>query len=208
MKHLTCLCLAFAMLSGVASADVYFSEIDLENNIVELVNDGGADVDISTWWVCNRVNGSPFYDTVANAFSINGASFEEDGFADLIVEAGDVLVLDVSAGFLPDSNGEFSLYNTNSFGSASAIEDYIAWGGAGVRDNVAQNAGIWTVGDFIDVSSRGGGESIQLAAGFTGNASTDYFFGAPDLGRIAVPEPGSLIALGLTGLALVTRRRK
>lgn len=210
MKHISTFLFAVMLFPGTnAVADIYMTELDLANNVVEIVNDGGADIDITSWWICNRVNGTPFYDTVANAISINGASHEANGVADLIVEAGDVLVLDVAAGFLPDTNGEFSFYNTNSFGSASAIEDYIAWGGPGIRDVVAQNAGIWTVDDFIDVSTLGTGETIQLDGASTGISFSEYFFATETLGQFtAVPEPTSLavIAFGMA-VGLGPRRR-
>ena len=66
---------------------IILTEVDLANNIIELVNDGGADVDLSNWWLCNRVNGSPVYDTFASGASINGLSVEAGGGpADLLLE--------------------------------------------------------------------------------------------------------------------------
>ncbi len=199
--------IASCILASVANAQIRITEVDLANDIIEITNDGGADIDISNWWVCNRVNGSPFYSQVSNAISINNASFEASGVADLTLEAGDVLVLDVAAGFLPDAGGEFAFYNTNSFGSSAAIEDYIAWGGDGIRDSVAQGAGIWTGGNFIDVSGLGG-NTIQLGFGETGEQAGDYLFASSTLGSIAVPEPSSLAVVGLIGIAGIMRRRR
>lgn len=204
--------LAFVALivpSDAFGQGIRITEIDLINNIVEITNDGGGDVDISNWWLCNRVNGSPFYAQVSTDTSVNAASFEFDGGSDFdTLSNGDVLVLDVTAGFLPDSNGEFAFYNTNSFGSASAIEDYVAYGSAGIRDSVAQNAGIWTDGDFIDLNGLDVGETIQLAAGEDGNSSQDYFFGPPTFGSVSIPEPSSVTILGVVIAGLGLRRNR
>lgn len=182
----------FTLLVGflaTAHAQVIFTEIDLSNNRIEIVNAGDSTVDLSGWWVCNRFNGSPFYGTLTDQATIDtqlstaGATFAE--FA-----AGQILVLDIAdADFLPDDQGEFSLYNTNSFGSATAIETYVAWGAnVGVRDTVAGNAGIWTANDFIDIAGLGANETIQLAFGEDSFESTDFAFGSPDLGSFAAPS--------------------
>ena len=207
MKTLvTCLAALILIGSHNLQAEIVISEVNFQSNVVEIFNNGPSDVDISTWWICNRVNGSPFYYTIANATSINPASTEASGVADLILEAGDVLVLDVTAGFLPPANGEFAFYNSNSFGSSAAIEEYIAWGGDGFRDNVADGAGLWTTGDFIDVTGLSAGDSLQLIPGASSASSSDYVFGAPSFG--AIPEPSSAIVLGLVSTALLVRRRK
>jgi hypothetical protein len=188
---------------------VVLHEVDLVNNIIEITNDGGSDIDLSDWWLCNRVNGSPFYQRLTDGASINGLSTEASGgSADLLLETGDILVLDVGAGFLPDDVGEFSLYNTNSFGSASAIEEYIAWGGNGIRDSVAATAGIWDNGLSVDVSGLADGLSVQLTPGTAGNSVVDYSVGASSIGTIAaIPEPASAAFL-LSGLAVVLLKRR
>ncbi|MEM6687833.1 MAG: PEP-CTERM sorting domain-containing protein [Planctomycetota bacterium] len=197
-----------AILSpGTSRGGIVITEVDLANNLIELTNDGIMNVDISTWWLCNRVNGSPFYATVSSATSINGSSFEASGAADLILENGDVLVLNVDAGLLPDANGEFAFYNTNSFGSTSAIEDYILWGNPGIRDIVADNAGLWIDNESIDVSGIGAGETIQLLSG-TGVQASEYGIAPATLGFVAaVPEPSVTLVLS-AGALIVSARRK
>ncbi len=188
----------------MADAVVIISEIDLANNRVELVNTGDASIDLTDYWWCNRVNGSPFYSRIGTGNSTVDAGLSTgtlSGFG-----AGDILVLDIASSFLPDASGELGLYNNNTFGVSAAIEDYILWGGNGVRDAVAQGASIWTDNEFIDVSEIGLGETIQLTSGTPGNAAGDYFLGASSLG--AIPEPSSLIltAVGVIGLGMRRKR--
>jgi len=173
-------CWALAVLVGsLVQAEITISEIDLANDQVEIVNAGTTTEDISSWWRCNRVNGLPFYSTLSSAtidvgFSTSGTSYAS--FA-----PGDILLFD-STGLLTDANGEFALYNTNSFGSATAMEDYILWGANGIRDFVAQNAGIWIDNDEIDVSGLVAGDTIQLGLGLPGDQASDYFIGPSTLG--------------------------
>jgi hypothetical protein len=163
---------------------------------------GGA---ISSWWWCNRVNGSPFYGLVGSTGSINVGLSSASSFSSF--GAGETLVVDLTNGFLPDTNGELGLYNTNSFGTASAIEDYVLWGANGIRDSVAANAGIWTDDQSIDISSLGAGQSVQLGIGLPGNGAADYLIGTSSLGASNVPEP-SRIFLTMMGAMMVFLRRR
>ena len=97
--------------------------------------------------------------------------------------------------------------NTNSFGTASAIEDYVLWGASGIRDLTAENAGIWTDNDSIDVSGLGAGETVQLGIGLPGDSAADYTTGTGTLGSTNVPEP-SIGLLALSGLCFLARRRR
>ncbi len=189
-----------------AYSAVVISEIDLANNRVELVNTGTTTESLTSFWWCNRVNGSPFYTRVSDD-TINSSLSSATSFSSL--GAGQTLVLDLGAGLLPDANGELGLYNTNSFGSATALEDYVLWGGNGVRDSVAQNAGIWSDNEFIDVSNIGAGESIQLSLAEDGDLASEYFIGGASLGVAqSIPEPSSFLLLSLSCLGLLRRRRK
>jgi hypothetical protein len=96
-------------------------------------------------------------------------------------------------------------YNVNNFGSASAIEDYVAWGGEGFRDGVAAVAGIWVVDEFIDVSGIGAGETIQLTFGQPGDSAVDYFIGASTLGSYgpAVPTNAPLMSIEVSSPGFV-----
>ncbi len=159
----------------------------------------------STWWWYNRVNGSPFYSTVAS--SVIDAGLSSPGATLASFGAGQTIVLDLTATILPDANGELGIYNTNSFGSASAIEDYVLWGAKGIRDIVAENAGIWTDNDSIDVSGILPGETLLVLPGTEGNASTEWTTGTGTLGTANVPEPASA-AIATLGLTALLRRKR
>ena len=190
---------------GFSNAAIVISEIDLANNRVELVNTGTSSVDLTNYWWCNRENGSPFYQQINTTNSVVDAGLSTGSLTTF--GAGDILVLDISASFLPDINGELGLYNTNTFGASAAIEDYVLWGNTGVRDAVAEGASIWTDNEFIDVSGLGAGDSIQLRNGELGNSASEYFLGASSFG--VVPEPSStlLLSLGAFGLGLIRKRK-
>ena len=167
-------------LAGAAEGQVVISEVDLAGNRVEIVNAGAGNVNITTWLWCNRINGSPFYSTVASASTIDAALSTATS---LDVGPGEILVVTLTAGVLPDANGELGLYATGSFSSASEIRDYVLWGAAGIRDFVAAQAGIWIDNNWIDVSGIGPGDSIQLGAGNPGDAASEYFIRPVKHGR-------------------------
>ena len=161
---------------------ITITELDLAGNQIELANAGTTNVNMTSWWMCNRVNGSPSYSALSNATIDTGLSTATS----LDVAPGEILVLNISSSLLPDANGEFGLYNSSSFTSSTAIEDYILWGADGVRDLVAANAQIWIDNDSIDVSGLGVGETIQLSPGTPGNRASDYFIGPSNLGTVDI----------------------
>ena len=192
---------------GLAPGVMVISEVDLANNRVELVNTGATTQDLSTWWWCNRVNGSPFYATYSSTSTLI-AGLSDTGSTLTSIEAGDTIVVEIASNFLPDVNGELGFYNTNNFGSASAIEDYVLWGANGIRDLVAQNAGLWTDNAFIDVSAVNPGETLQAIPGTDGLGPSEWVLAPSTLGASNIPEPttSSLGALALIGL--LGRRRR
>ena len=179
--------LLLSVLGSTAYGSLVISEIDVIGNKVELVNIGTNAINISSWQWCNRLNGSPFYTGVSSSSTIDTNLSTATSFN---VGIGEILVVGITAGLLPNGSGELGLYNSGSFGSSSAIEDYVAWGADGIRDSVADAAGIWVSGTFITVSGLGVGDSIQLGLGKAGNAQDEYFVGASSLGIAqSVPEP-------------------
>lgn len=185
--------LSMASFVGAAAyGQIVISEVDLINNKVELVNLGTNSVDATTWWWCNRVNGSPFYATISGSTIDTNLSTATS----LNIGGGEILVMNVPAGMLPNGNGELGLYKSNSFASTTAMEDYVLWGATGVRDSVAQTKGIWTDNEFIVVTNMTTGDSLQLDVGFSGNDAEEYFVGPSSLGvaqSLVVPEETNLV---------------
>ena len=101
---------------------------------VELTNTGDQMVDVSSLWLCDF----PAYDQLSTLNVVCGS---------LDMAPGSVTV--VSGWNVDSSDGELGLYTSTSFGSSSAIIDYVEWGSPNhTRSSVAVNAGIWTAGDI------------------------------------------------------------
>jgi len=209
MKSLYLLPIAFFGSQFHAMAAITISEIDLTNNTVEIVNTGTSSQDISNWWWCNRVNGSPFYDQVNDVSSVD-ASRSTVGATTSNFLAGATIVLSFSdIDFLPDDLGELGLYTTNSFGSSNAIVDYVSWNSTGIRDNVANAAGLWETNETISFTSLEAGETLQALAGTDGLGPTQWSIGSSTLGLTNIPEPSTTVLISLfSGILLTTRRRK
>jgi hypothetical protein len=195
--------LALFTVFNSAQAAIVISEIDLVNNKVELVNTGSAAVDITAYWICNRLNGSPFYTAVGPGL-IDVPNSSQNS---LNILNGGILTLTLTAAIVPDASGEIGLYSTNSFGSSASLVDYVGWGADGVRDSVAEGGGIWVSGSFVPVSGISAGQTIQLGQGLAGNVAADYQLAASTIGVNQVPEPGTALLAGLGALTLLRRRR-
>lgn len=130
------------------SAQVRISKLDPNTNSVALKNFGASAIDISGYWFCNF----PAYGQVSSMT------------ATTMLNPGEEVYIASSINFAV-ADGEFGLYNTNSFGSDTAMEDYIQWGNAGhQRESVAVAKGIWDAGTFINVAPP---------FEYTGNGSQD-----------------------------------
>ena len=118
------------------SAQVRISKLDPNTNSVALKNFGASAVDISGYWFCNF----PAYGQVSSMT------------ATTMLNPGEEVYIASSINFAV-ADGEFGLYNTNSFGSSSAMIDYMQWGSAGhQRESIAVSAGVWDAGTFINVA--------------------------------------------------------
>ncbi|WP_299112329.1 T9SS type A sorting domain-containing protein [uncultured Winogradskyella sp.] len=117
-------------------AQVRIAKLDPASNSVTLKNFGSSNVPISGYWLCNF----PAYAQVSTMTSVTS------------LNPGEEVNIASSINFAV-AEGEFGLYNTNSFGSAAAMEDYIQWGNANhQRESVAVAKGIWTANTFINVA--------------------------------------------------------
>lgn len=182
------ICILAAALStlAISHADLVISEIDMANQKIEIINTGPGPENLTGYFLCNRLNGSPFYPAITTAMIVSASS----STTTLALPAGGILTLQAPAGFTPQGSGEVGLYTNNSFGSSASLLDYVGWGADGVRDSVAAAKGIWGLGTFVSVTGIQPGQTIQLGQGLAGNAFTDYSLAASTIGTNQVyPSP-------------------
>lgn len=114
-----------------AAVALSITGVSFDNATVTIHNDSDADVSLDGMWMCNR----PTYVGLPAETLAAGASIDVD-----VTELG-----------LQGSGGEFGLYTSSDFDSASAIVDYVQWGAAGNgRASVAVEAGLIAEGEFVD----------------------------------------------------------
>jgi hypothetical protein len=195
MKYLRILLALTAASFTHAKANLVISEIDLVANKVEIVNTGSSTVNMAGYQWCNLWKGSPAYVALATSQIVAAQSTATT----LNLPAGGVLTFQLTAGFITDLQGELGLYTTNSFGTSTAIVDYVSWGGDAVRDAVAAGKvpPIWTTATFVAITAADitAGRSIQLGAGLAGNGFADYSLAAPTLGVNQV-TPAPVVTTG------------
>lgn len=123
----------FAFSTAFAQG-VRINEVNPSGGWIELHNTGEEAVDVSAYQFCNR----PAYAAVGDLEIVSGeTTIEPDGF---LVVSWDAIVGDTA---------ELGLYTSASFSDATAMVDYLAWGGAGGgREGVAVEAGLWQEGEF------------------------------------------------------------
>ena len=139
------------MLRSLVINEVQFGNLDR----VELYNNGDVTIDLSTYWLCL---GPGRYAQIGNLTPVSG---------NIELGSGEFLVLPFD---MDDADG-LGLYSTNTFASAEAIIDFVQWGEAGSpRENVAAEAGIWTVGDFVPSV----GQSASIEYDGEGDTASDW----------------------------------
>ena len=140
MKHYNSrtalLILILLFMADLSFGQVKMRLVDPASGEVTLRNySPSATIDMSGWWLCNF----PAYTLLA----------DQSPTGSLILAPGAEVTVTSTVNINP-TDSELGLYNTNSFGSAAAMEDYIQWGSAGHgRESVAVAAGIWGAGTFI-----------------------------------------------------------
>ena len=115
------------------------------NNMIQLRNTGDAAHSLDGYWLCQ----APSYWSFPSGVELApGATiFINTGSGS---DTADTLFAGGSLGSLRPSGGEIGLYRSGNFGSADDIASYIAWNSGGLRQSVAQTAGIW--GDNLDAN--------------------------------------------------------
>lgn len=129
----------FALVSISVAQDVRINEVSPEGDWIELYNQSVSPVDVSLLWLCSKF----VYRRIDNG---SGAGPDVSVISGtLLIPSGEYLVLswDIDA-----AGADVGLYNSNSFASDTAMEDFMQYNftGAGGRENVAVTKGIWTVG--------------------------------------------------------------
>lgn len=143
-----------AQLSSIRISEIGFDGVDFEGAgiWVELHNNSDAAIDVTDLILCDF----PRYPTVGSLTALGGGSttIPADGF--LVVawpELGDGA-----------AHAEVGLYKAGSagaFGEPGNVLDYMQFGEASHRrEETAEGAGVWTVGEFVALASSG--NSLQL----------------------------------------------
>ena len=128
------LAFAIAALSTAFAQGVRINEVNPSSGWIELHNTGEEAVDVSTYQFCNR----PAYAAIGDLEIVSGET---------TIEPGGFLVVSWDA--IAGDTAELGLYTSASFSDATAMVDYLAWGGTGGgREGVAVEAGLWQEGDF------------------------------------------------------------
>ena len=152
--------------TGIVISEVEFTSLKQ----VELRNNYANAKDVSDYWLCL---GPGEYRRLGDLTVVSG---------DLNIPAGGLLV--VNYDLLGDNDEGLGLYESNAFTSTDAIVDFVQYGSAGsARENVAVAAGVWTAGQYIDVSGIANGNSIGYDGG--GITAADWYVRTePSLGSV------------------------
>ena len=155
----------FAFLTAAtAQAQVRITEVNVSTRNVEITNFSAASVSLTGWRFCHRFTYPSLSGTIA---------------------AGESRQFTVT---FNQTSSDLCLYNTANFGSTTAMEDFIQWGGAGIgRESVAAAKGIWTAGTFYPVPAAGLSFHAKAQPPATGLRTTNWFTGLPHVG---FPVPG------------------
>ena len=151
MKQFFSLFTLFMLLSlPFAQGQVVINEVQyVGTDQIELKNTGSSMVDVSNWWLCYRF---VYRQLSAANITVTGNTLMQPG--DIITISGTGLSLD-------NVSSDLGIYNSSSFGSSTAMQDFVQWGAGGIgREPVAVAKGIWTAGDFVPTVS-GSNSSIE-----------------------------------------------
>ena len=134
--------------SQIRINEISHGEVDFmgSTNWVELYNAGTEEEDVSDLFLCDF----PSYPRISSLTVLSGS---------MTIPAGGYLVVSWSN---VDDDAEIGLYtsDTNNFGEASFVIDYMQYGSAGhTREPAAVEAQVWTAGEFVALAPTG--QSLQ-----------------------------------------------
>ena len=142
MPSILLVCLTLLLVPGLAGAQVRMTRVDEVAQQVTIKNFGTSPtpVDISGYFMCL----APGTYQQLSALTIVGSG-------DLSLSPGEEVTLVYT--FIPASGG-IGLYISSGFTNPNNLADYVQYDGvAGVREDVAVAAGIWTTGAFASGTS-------------------------------------------------------
>ena len=124
-------------------AQVRITEVNPSTDAVTIHNfNPRGSIDISSYQLCSLFN----YGTLGG-MTITSGSLN-------LISGADVTVACTASFVLNNTAADLGLYNSGSFGSTTAMEDFTQWGSGGNgRESVAVAKGIWSAGDFISVAA-------------------------------------------------------
>ena len=127
------------------------------SNWLELYNAGTEAVDVSDLFLCDF----PAYPRISSLTVLSGSmTIPSEGY--LVVSWTNI-----------DDDAEIGLYtsDTNNFGNADFVLDYMQYGSAGhTRESAAVTAGVWATGEFLELAMSG--ETLQFVEGNAAGASS------------------------------------
>ncbi|NNC85889.1 MAG: T9SS type A sorting domain-containing protein [Bacteroidia bacterium] len=151
----------FALLFSVSvfssNAQLIINEFETTGlERIELKNISNLTVDVNSFILCSY----PDYNLISDISIVSGNN---------MMSPGDIVV--VNGHPLGDTDGELALYLNFNFTVPNAIIDYVEWGSSfHVRSTIAQQAGIWTQGDFVPSPPTG----VSLEFDGLGNSSGNW----------------------------------
>lgn len=153
--------------------------------VIKLYNSGPTDIPVGNWLLLEgKPSGSPLSYTLPPATSIASHQYVivhfEAGVDDFDNSDG-VIDLYTGASVVFEAEDEVGLYSSPS-PSPGSLADFVAWsptavsGGGSVQAD-ALVAGLWTDGDYVDISGLGAAASIaRLPSGWDTNVPGDWGF--------------------------------
>ncbi len=118
-----------------------------EDSFVRLINLNTADMTMIGWQLCSA----------DEYWEIPDITMKPDQVLDIAFGGGTDSVeknfMNGALSFPDPAGGELAFYASNKFDRASSMIHYVEWGMAGgLREEVAEKAGVWEAGSFVDAA--------------------------------------------------------